>query len=123
MGRERGARRGKFFCCLAASVNDDEWYFLQGAAAVPGAVAAEAVGAAAGLGAPGAAAGDGARPRLNNLHPLQALADSEITTPIVCNPRDVEVGPIWNNGEAQSKVEAWIGQHSEFAGWRWTGEW
>ena len=81
------------------------------------------MGAAAGFGAPGAAAGDGARPRLNNLHPSQALAETtEITTPIVNNPGDVEVRPIWNSGEVQTKVEARIAQHVEFAGWRWTGE-
>ena len=38
-------------------------------------------------------------------------------------PKTVEVGPIYHNGEAQKKVEAWLQAHGEYAGWRWEGEW
>ncbi len=38
-------------------------------------------------------------------------------------PKTVEVGPIYHNGEAQTKVEAWLQAHGEYAGWRWEGEW
>ena len=83
-----------------------------------GAVAAatEAMSVAAGW----TSAGDGASSHFNDSATLQ---DWETIPPIESTPRDVEVGPIWSNSEAQTKVEAWISQHSEFAGWRWTGEW
>ena len=38
-------------------------------------------------------------------------------------PKTVEVGPIFNNGEAHAKVHSWINARPDYTGWRWEGEW
>ncbi len=35
----------------------------------------------------------------------------------------VGVGPIYNNGEAATKVSAWLAAHPEYAGWTFSGAW
>ena len=51
---------------------------------------------------------------------------AKLLEPIACaRPESsvVGVGPIYNNGEAATKVSAWLAAHPEYAGWTFTGEW